>query len=328
MDHQQKNYKTERARGLGRKNKRGDRKGESNDSPEIPDRRKTSDIPGFPSALGILEELWLAKIRGEKNPEVPTWWSPQPVLEDLALGAEMGLMISSTHDSTDPATSQSQDPLGHVHCTSKSCMHRTAMGVDNFHLHFNILCSLVQHYLTPQHCFLVHQLNSPQHSLFSGALAYIPQHSLFSHTLAYTTAFSVLLYTSSVCPMLHQLTPQHFIFRYTSLHHSFPQYTIAYTTAFSSTLAYTTAFSVFLYTSLHQNILFHYIQIPTPSHTFDFTTLLFKWSILGHTQSACSVLQLESNYLYLPCRCPSVPDAVSSPQVVVHPFTVDKVACV
>ena len=32
----QKNYKTERAKGLGRKNnKRGDRKGETNDSPEI-----------------------------------------------------------------------------------------------------------------------------------------------------------------------------------------------------------------------------------------------------------------------------------------------------
>ena len=39
MDHQQKNDKTERARGPGRKNNRGDRKGESNDSPEIPDRR-------------------------------------------------------------------------------------------------------------------------------------------------------------------------------------------------------------------------------------------------------------------------------------------------
>ena len=49
MDHQQKNDKTETARGLGRKNKSGDRKGESNDSPEIPDRRKTSDIPGLPS---------------------------------------------------------------------------------------------------------------------------------------------------------------------------------------------------------------------------------------------------------------------------------------
>ena len=32
-----------------KKNKRGDRKGESNDSPEIPDRRATSDIPGLPS---------------------------------------------------------------------------------------------------------------------------------------------------------------------------------------------------------------------------------------------------------------------------------------
>ena len=42
MDH-----KTERARGLGRKKQ--ERKGESNDSPEIPDRRETSDIPGLPS---------------------------------------------------------------------------------------------------------------------------------------------------------------------------------------------------------------------------------------------------------------------------------------
>ena len=31
------------------KNKRGDRKVESNDSPEIPDRGETSDIPGLPS---------------------------------------------------------------------------------------------------------------------------------------------------------------------------------------------------------------------------------------------------------------------------------------
>ena len=30
-------------------NKRGERKGESNDSPEIPDRRMTSNIPGLPS---------------------------------------------------------------------------------------------------------------------------------------------------------------------------------------------------------------------------------------------------------------------------------------
>ena len=37
--------KTERARGLGRKMKRGDRKGKSNDSPEIPDRRETSGLP-------------------------------------------------------------------------------------------------------------------------------------------------------------------------------------------------------------------------------------------------------------------------------------------
>ena len=31
---------------------KGDRKGESNDSPEIPDRRKTSDIHGLPSERG------------------------------------------------------------------------------------------------------------------------------------------------------------------------------------------------------------------------------------------------------------------------------------
>ena len=30
------------------KNMRGDRKGDSNDSPEIPDRNGTSDIPGLP----------------------------------------------------------------------------------------------------------------------------------------------------------------------------------------------------------------------------------------------------------------------------------------
>ena len=34
---------------VGKKNKRGDRKEESNDSPEIPDRRETSDIPGLTS---------------------------------------------------------------------------------------------------------------------------------------------------------------------------------------------------------------------------------------------------------------------------------------
>ena len=53
MDHYQKNDKTEKEKGLGRKkkNKRWDRKGESNDSPEIPDRREPSDIPSLPSGL-------------------------------------------------------------------------------------------------------------------------------------------------------------------------------------------------------------------------------------------------------------------------------------
>ena len=33
------------------KNKTGDSKVDSNDSPEIPDRRDTSDIPGLPSGI-------------------------------------------------------------------------------------------------------------------------------------------------------------------------------------------------------------------------------------------------------------------------------------
>ena len=46
MGHMQKNDKT-KEREDQVENKRGDRKGESNDSPEIPDRRKPSDIPGL-----------------------------------------------------------------------------------------------------------------------------------------------------------------------------------------------------------------------------------------------------------------------------------------
>ena len=45
---QAENNKTERVTGLGRRT-RGDKKVESNDSPEIPDRGETSDIPGLPS---------------------------------------------------------------------------------------------------------------------------------------------------------------------------------------------------------------------------------------------------------------------------------------
>ena len=50
---QAENDKTERVTGLGKKNKRGDSKVESNDSPEIPDRGETSDIPGLPSGWGL-----------------------------------------------------------------------------------------------------------------------------------------------------------------------------------------------------------------------------------------------------------------------------------
>ena len=47
---EEKKDKTEEKRTrTGLKNKRGDSKVESNDSPEIPDRRETSDIPNLPS---------------------------------------------------------------------------------------------------------------------------------------------------------------------------------------------------------------------------------------------------------------------------------------
>ena len=46
-----KNDKTERARGLDRKTREEIGKEESNDSPEIPDRRETSDILSLLSAL-------------------------------------------------------------------------------------------------------------------------------------------------------------------------------------------------------------------------------------------------------------------------------------
>ena len=50
MGSRQKKKKEDRKSNRTRqKNKRGDSKVESNDSPEIPDRGETSDIPGLPS---------------------------------------------------------------------------------------------------------------------------------------------------------------------------------------------------------------------------------------------------------------------------------------
>ena len=54
MDQQaEKKYKTvsRKSDRTRQKNKRGDSKVESNDSPEIPDRGETSDIPGLPSGF-------------------------------------------------------------------------------------------------------------------------------------------------------------------------------------------------------------------------------------------------------------------------------------
>ena len=49
MDQQAEKDQTERVTGLGRRTREDISKVESNDSPEIPDRGETSDIPGLPS---------------------------------------------------------------------------------------------------------------------------------------------------------------------------------------------------------------------------------------------------------------------------------------
>ena len=48
ISHWQKKEQDRRSSRSRQKNKKGDRKVESDDSPEIPDRRETSDIPGLP----------------------------------------------------------------------------------------------------------------------------------------------------------------------------------------------------------------------------------------------------------------------------------------
>ena len=48
------------------KNKRGDSKVESNDSPEIPDRGETSDIPGLPSGMMMMMMMTERKKKKKK----------------------------------------------------------------------------------------------------------------------------------------------------------------------------------------------------------------------------------------------------------------------
>ena len=50
---EQKEKKDRKSNGTRQKNKRGDNKVESNDSPEIPDRVEASDIPGHPSGAEV-----------------------------------------------------------------------------------------------------------------------------------------------------------------------------------------------------------------------------------------------------------------------------------
>ena len=60
-----KRKKTERVLGLGRRRRRrkkkkgggGDSKVQSNDSPEIPDREETPDIPGLPSGDALRKSM-------------------------------------------------------------------------------------------------------------------------------------------------------------------------------------------------------------------------------------------------------------------------------
>ena len=51
MDQQEEKGQDRKNNRIRQKNKRADNKVESNDSPDIPDRRETSDIPGLP--LGV-----------------------------------------------------------------------------------------------------------------------------------------------------------------------------------------------------------------------------------------------------------------------------------
>ena len=55
MDQRAEKDKTERVTGLGRRSR--DSKVESNDSPEIPQRGETSDIPGLPSGVDIKRQV-------------------------------------------------------------------------------------------------------------------------------------------------------------------------------------------------------------------------------------------------------------------------------
>ena len=52
-------------------NKRGDSKVESNDSPEIPDRGETSDIPGLPSG-GTKNSKWFIHLHPEQENILPS----------------------------------------------------------------------------------------------------------------------------------------------------------------------------------------------------------------------------------------------------------------
>ena len=71
MDHEQKNDKAKRARGLGRKTREKTGKEESNDSSEIPNKGETSDIPGLPSGSTSVKKKKKKKERKKKRPTNP-----------------------------------------------------------------------------------------------------------------------------------------------------------------------------------------------------------------------------------------------------------------
>ena len=69
MDQQAEEKKDRKSNRSRQKNKRGDSKVESNDSSEIPDRGKTSDIPDLPSGAALVK-LSLRPTYNNRSPQL------------------------------------------------------------------------------------------------------------------------------------------------------------------------------------------------------------------------------------------------------------------
>ena len=80
------------------KNKRGNSKVESNDSPEIPDKGETSDIPGLPSGVGEMQMIQEAE-RTEMARTRLTWCRWSNVVRGIEAAQSIGemQMIQEVH---------------------------------------------------------------------------------------------------------------------------------------------------------------------------------------------------------------------------------------